>query len=37
VVYAVIFEEEYLDQIPIEVHDRKVAGVVSEAAIHKIN
>lgn len=36
-VYAVIFEEEFLDLIPTEVHDRKVSGVVSEAAIHKIN
>jgi 5-formyltetrahydrofolate cyclo-ligase len=36
-IYAVIFEAEFLDQIPSESHDRKVHGVVSEVAIHKIN
>lgn len=37
VIYAVIFEAEFLDEIPSESHDRKVHGVVSEVAIHKIN
>lgn len=36
-IYAVIFEAEFLDEIPSESHDRKVHGVVSEVAIHKIN
>ncbi|NDC47924.1 MAG: 5-formyltetrahydrofolate cyclo-ligase [Micrococcales bacterium] len=36
-VYAVVFDSEFLDEIPTEEHDRKVNGVVTEAGIHKIN
>lgn len=36
-IYAVVFAEEFLDEIPVEAHDRQVNGVVSELAVHKIN
>jgi len=36
-VYAVVFESEVLEVIPVEAHDRKVSGVVTEAAIRDLN
>lgn len=35
-IYAVIFDREFMDSVPVEAHDRKVAGVVTEAGINKI-
>lgn len=36
-VYAVVFDVEILDSVPIESHDRTVQGLVSEKRIVKIN
>ena len=36
-VYAICFESEFLDAIPAEAHDRRVAGVVTERGIHELN
>jgi 5-formyltetrahydrofolate cyclo-ligase len=36
-VYAVVFESEVLDSIPVEEHDQRVDGVVTEVQIRKIN
>lgn len=36
-VYAVCFEDEFLENIPSEVHDQRVSGVVTEVAIHELN
>jgi 5-formyltetrahydrofolate cyclo-ligase len=36
-VYAVVFEAEVLDAVPVEAHDRKVSGVVTEVAIRDLN
>lgn len=36
-VYAVIFEREFLEALPVEDHDRKVNGVISEVSIREIN
>ena len=36
-VYALVFESEVLDSVPIEAQDQKVAGVVTEAAIRDLN
>jgi 5-formyltetrahydrofolate cyclo-ligase len=37
VVYAICFESEFIAELPSEEHDRKVQGVVTEAAIHDLN
>jgi len=37
VVYAICFESEFIDDLPSEAHDRRVQGVVTEAAIHDLN
>jgi 5-formyltetrahydrofolate cyclo-ligase len=37
VVYAVVFENEVLDYVPIEAHDIRVDGVVTQEQILKIN
>jgi 5-formyltetrahydrofolate cyclo-ligase len=36
-VYAVVFESEVLSHVPVETHDRKVSGVVTEVAIRDLN
>ena len=36
-VYAVCFEDEFLESLPSEVHDQRVSGVVTEVAIHELN
>jgi len=36
-VYAVVFENEVLDHVPIEAHDKRVDGVVTQEQILKIN
>jgi 5-formyltetrahydrofolate cyclo-ligase len=36
-VYAVVFEDEVLDAIPVEDHDQRVDGVVTQEQIRKIN
>ncbi len=36
-VYAVVFESELLRSIPVETHDRKVTGVVTQEAIRDLN
>ena len=37
VIYAVVFEDEVLASIPVESHDQRVDGVVTQARILKIN
>jgi 5-formyltetrahydrofolate cyclo-ligase len=37
VVYAVVFESEVLASIPLEKHDQRVDGVVTQEQIRKIN
>lgn len=37
VIYAVVFEDEVLASIPVERHDQRVDGVVTQARILKIN
>jgi 5-formyltetrahydrofolate cyclo-ligase len=37
VVYAVVFENEVLEHVPTEAHDKRVDGVVTEVRILKIN
>jgi 5-formyltetrahydrofolate cyclo-ligase len=37
VIYAVVFEGEVLASIPVESHDQRVDGVVTQARIRKIN
>mgnify|MGYP003351517929 FL=1 len=36
-VFAVVFDDEILDSVPTESHDRSVQGLVSEKRIVKIN
>ena len=36
-VYAVCFENEFLVSLPVEDHDQRVSGVVTEVAIHELN
>ena len=36
-VYAIVFESEYLNEVPVEAHDRKVSGVVTEATSRDLN
>ncbi|MEY4418325.1 MAG: hypothetical protein RIQ88_763 [Actinomycetota bacterium] len=36
-VYAMVFDDELLSEIPVQAHDRKVNGVITESGIHKIN
>ncbi len=36
-VYAVVFDQEILEQVPTEDHDRRVDGVVTQEQILKIN
>lgn len=36
-VYAIVFEDEFLTELPVEHHDRRVDGVISEVSIRKIN
>ena len=36
-VYAVILESEFLASVPVEAHDQKVTGVVTEASIRDLN
>jgi len=36
-VYAVCFEDEFLETLPSEAHDQRVSGVVTEVAIHDLN
>lgn len=36
-IYAVVFENEVLDAIPVEDHDQRVHGVVTQERIRKIN
>jgi 5-formyltetrahydrofolate cyclo-ligase len=36
-VYAVVFENEVLDTVPVEAHDQRVDGVVTQEQIRKIN
>lgn len=36
-VYAVVFESEVLENIPVETHDQKITGVVTEAAVRDLN
>jgi 5-formyltetrahydrofolate cyclo-ligase len=36
-VYAVVFESEVLASVPVEAHDQKVTGVVTEAAVRDLN
>jgi 5-formyltetrahydrofolate cyclo-ligase len=36
-VYAIVFESEFLSEVPVEAHDRKVSGVVTEATIRDLN
>ena len=35
--YAVVFENEVLNAVPVEAHDQRVDGVVTQERIHKIN
>jgi 5-formyltetrahydrofolate cyclo-ligase len=35
--YAVVFESEVLESIPVEAHDKSVDGVVTQERIRKIN
>jgi 5-formyltetrahydrofolate cyclo-ligase len=37
VCYAVVFESEVLESIPVEAHDKSVDGVVTQERIRKIN
>ena len=37
VIYAVVFESEVLDTVPVESHDQRVHGVVTQVQIRKIN
>jgi 5-formyltetrahydrofolate cyclo-ligase len=37
VIYAVVFESEVLDSVPVESHDQRVHGVVTQVQIRKIN
>jgi 5-formyltetrahydrofolate cyclo-ligase len=37
VVYAVVFENEVLASVPVESHDQRVDGVVTQEQIRKIN
>jgi 5-formyltetrahydrofolate cyclo-ligase len=37
VIYAVVFENEVLASIPVESHDQRVDGVVTQEQIRKIN
>ena len=37
VIYAVVFENEVLDSVPVESHDQRVHGVVTQVQIRKIN
>lgn len=37
VIYAVVFEDEVLEIVPVESHDQRVHGVVTEVRIRKIN
>ena len=37
VIYAVVFESEVLDSVPVENHDQRVHGVVTQVQIRKIN
>lgn len=37
IIYAVVFESEVLDGVPVESHDQRVHGVVTEVGIRKIN
>ena len=37
VVYAVVFDNEVLDHVPTEAHDKRVDGVVTQKQILKIN
>jgi len=36
-VYAVCFETEFLEELPTEVHDRRVDGLITEVAIRNLN
>ena len=36
-VYAIVFEAEVLAAVPVEAHDRKVTGVVTEVAVRELN
>ena len=36
-VYAIVFESEFLSEVPVEAHDRKVSGVVTEATSRDLN
>lgn len=35
-IYAVVFENEFIEQVPVEPHDKRVDGVVTQEGIHKI-
>jgi len=35
--YAVVYQSELIEQVPTEVHDQRVDGVVTEEQILKIN
>ena len=37
VIYAVVFESEVLESVPVESHDQRVHGVVTQVQIRKIN
>ena len=37
IIYAVVFENEVLDSVPVESHDQRVDGVVTQEQIRKIN
>ena len=37
IIYAVVFENEVLDSVPVESHDQRVHGVVTQEQIRKIN
>ena len=37
VIYAVVFEREVLESVPVESHDQRVHGVVTQVQIRKIN
>ena len=37
VIYAVVFEGEVLESVPVESHDQRVHGVVTQVQIRKIN
>jgi len=36
-VYAVCYESEFLEELPTEVHDRRVDGLITEVAIRNLN